>query len=155
MRAASALDGAADQGDRNTMNDILRDRLMRKLELMPEDRLTQVVDYIDFLESKYAPKTAPQPNAIRSIAEGVESTLRAGKVSASAISGTMNIMNKAVGAISEVAAAGKSVATGLMGAATSATESAQPQASPDIPRGGPHELGSKLPHPEGEKSGDS
>jgi hypothetical protein len=61
------------------MNDILRDRLMRKLELMPDERLNQVIDYIDFLESKYAPKSASSPNAIRSFAEGVESTLRAGK----------------------------------------------------------------------------
>lgn len=134
------------------MNDILRDRLVRKLELMPDERLNQVLDYIDFLESKYAPKTAASPNAIRSFAEGVESTLRAGKVSATAISGTMNIMNKAVGAISEVAAAGKSVATGLMGAAsTSAADPAQPETPQDIPRGGPHELGSKLPHTDGEK----
>lgn len=135
------------------MNDILRDRLMRKLDLMPDERLNQVLDYIDFLESKYAPKVAASPNAIRSFAEGVESTLRAGKVSANAISGTMNIMNKAVGAISEVAAAGKSVATGLMGAASSsAAEESKPEAPQDIPRGGPHELGSKLPHTDGDKT---
>jgi hypothetical protein len=134
------------------MNDILRDRLMRKLELMPDERLNQVIDYIDFLESKYAPKSQPTPNAIRSFAEGVESTLRAGKVSATAISGTMNIMNKAVGAISEVAAAGKSVATGLMGTVPSSADApANPEAPHDIPRGGPHELGSKLPHTDGEK----
>ena len=134
------------------MNDILRERLMRKLDLMPEDKLNQVLDYIDFLESKYAPKVAASPNPIRSFAEGVESTLRAGKVGASAISGTMNIMNKAVGAISEVAQAGKSVATGLMGTASgSAPENAQPETPQDIPRGGPHELGSKLPHTDGEK----
>ena len=135
------------------MNDILRDRLMRKLELMPDERLNQVIDYIDFLESKYAPKSAPAPNAIRSFAEGVESTLRAGKVSATAISGTMSIMNKAVGAISEVAAAGKSVATGLMGTASGgAADPAQPETPADIPRGGPHELGSKLPHTDGDKA---
>ena len=133
------------------MNDILRDRLMRKLDLMPDDKLNQVLDYIDFLDSKYAPRTAASPNPIRSFAEGVESTLRAGKVSANAISGTMNIMNKAVGAISEVAAAGKSVATGLMGAATPGADDTQPQAPQEIPRGGPHELGSKLPHPDGDK----
>jgi hypothetical protein len=134
------------------MNDILRERLMRKLDSMPDDKLNQVLDYIDFLESKYAPRVAPNSNPIRSFAEGVESTLRAGKVGASAISGTMNIMNKAVGAISEVAAAGKSVATGLMGAAnTGASDATQPEpAVPDIPRGGPHELGSKLPHTEGD-----
>jgi hypothetical protein len=130
------------------MNDILRDRLMRKLDLMPDERLNQVLDYIDFLESKYAPKVAPTSNPIRSFAEGVESTLRAGKVGASAISGTMNIMNKAVGAISEVAAAGKSVATGLMGTASTDAPAEAPQ---DIPRGGPHELGSKLPHTDGDK----
>jgi hypothetical protein len=134
------------------MNDILRERLMRKLDLMPDERLNQVLDYIDFLESKYAPKVAPSPNPIRSFAEGVESTLRAGKVGASAISGTMNIMNKAVGAISEVAQAGKSVATGLMGAASGTPENAQPETPQDIPRGGPHELGSKLPHTDGDET---
>jgi len=60
-------------------------------------------------------------------------------------------MNKAVGAISEVAAAGKSVATGLMGAAGSDAPDATPPAAPEIPRGGPHELGSKLPHTDGDK----
>ena len=134
------------------MNDILRDRLMRKLDLMPEDKLNQVLDYIDFIESKYGPRVAASPNPIRTFAEGVESTLRAGKVGASAISGTMNIMNKAVGAISEVAAAGKSVATGLMGTANSSgAEPGQDAPLPDIPRGGPHELGSKLPHTDGDK----
>jgi len=132
------------------VNDILRDKLMRKLELMPDDRLNQVVDYIDFLESKYAPRVQPNSNPIRTLAEGVESTLRAGKVSANAISGTMSIMNKAVGAISEVAAAGKSVATGIMGAATSSAPASQPATHADNPRGGPHELGSQLPHTPGE-----
>ncbi len=128
------------------MNDILRDRLFRKLDLLPDDKLNQVLDYIEFLGSKYAPMNAPSPNPLTRFAEGVESTLRAGKVSASAISGTMSIMNKAVGAINDVANAGKSVATGIMGAATgSASDSAQTPAVPDIPRGGPHELGSKLP----------
>ena len=135
------------------MNDILRDRLMRKLDLMPDEKLDQVLDYIEFLDSKYAPRNAPSPNTLTRFAEGVESTLRAGKVSASAISGTMSIMNKAVGAINEVAAAGKSVATGIMGAATgSADPSAQPPAPTAPPRGGPHELGSQLPHTPGEQS---
>lgn len=133
------------------MNDILRDRLLRKLDMLPDEKLNQVFDYIEFLDSKYAPRNTPAPSSLTRFAEGVESTLRAGKVSASAISGTMNIMNKAVGAISEVAAAGKSVASGIMDAA-SGSPSATTQNGPadDIPRGGPHELGSKLPHPTGE-----
>jgi hypothetical protein len=130
------------------VNDILRDRLLRKLDLMPDDKLNQVLDYMEFLDSKYAPRNAPAPNPLTRFAEGVESTLRAGKVSATAISGTMNIMNKAVGAISDVAAAGRSVATGIMGTvASDAPATPPPAAAPhDIPRGGPHELGSQLPH---------
>ena len=134
------------------MNDILRERLMRKLDLMPEDKLNQVLDYIEFLDSKYAPRNAPAPNPLTRFAEGVESTLRAGKVSASAISGTMNIMNKAVGAISEVAAAGKSVATGIIDVASGATGPAAPAQDNANPRGGPHELGSQLPHNPGDET---
>lgn len=136
------------------MNDILRDRLLRKLDLMPDDKLDQVLDYIEFLDSKYAPRNAPTPNPLTRFAEGVESTLRAGKVSASAISGTMSIMNRAVGAINEVAAAGKSVASGIIGAATGTAEAASPEPVHPVapPRGGPHELGSQLPHTPGEEA---
>lgn len=135
------------------MNDILRDRLLRKLDLMPDDKLDQVLDFIEFLDSKYAPRNARAPNTLTRFAEGVESTLRAGKVSASAISGTMSIMNKAVGAINEVAAAGRSVATGIMGAASGSAEGSQqqPVQQPAPQRGGPHELGSQLPHTPGEQ----
>ena len=134
------------------MNAILRDRLLRKLDLMPDEKIDQVLDYIDFLDSKYAPRNAPAPSTLTRFAEGVESTLRAGKVSANAISGTMNIMNKAVGAISEVAAAGKSVASGIMDAASLGQSESQTPAPPaEIPRGGPHELGSQLPHEPGDR----
>ena len=135
------------------MNDILRDRLMRKLDMLPDDKLDHVLDFIEFLGSKYAPRNAPAPNPLTRFAEGVESTLRAGKVSASAISGTMNIMNKAVGAISDVAAAGKSVATGLMDVASGTTGATEPVPQPpSIPRGGPHELGSQLPPTPGDET---
>ena len=126
---------------------------MRKLDLLPDDKLNMVLDYIEFLDSKYGPRNTPAPNPLTRFAEGVESTLRAGKVSANAISGTMNIMNKVVGGISEVAAAGKSVATGLMDVASGTAGTTDPAAQPpSIPRGGPHELGSQLPHTPGEET---
>ena len=34
------------------MNDILRERLIRKLDTLPEEKIYQILDYIDFLESK-------------------------------------------------------------------------------------------------------
>lgn len=103
------------------MNDILRERLIRKLDTLPEERVYQILDYIDFLESKYAPSIASAPNPIKRFAEGVEDTLRAGKASAGFIAGTMSVMSKAAGVVSEVASAGKSVATEIAGVAQSVT----------------------------------
>jgi hypothetical protein len=105
------------------MNDILRERLIRKLDTLPEEKIYQILDYIDFLESKYAPKPSVAPNPLKRFAEGVEDTLRAGKMSANVIGGTMNVMNKAVGVLTDVANAGKSVATEIAGAASSVTSS--------------------------------
>jgi hypothetical protein len=103
------------------MNDILRERLVRKLDALPDEKIYQILDYIDFLESKYAPKPSTAPNPLKRFAEGVEDTLRAGKMSANVIGGTMNVMNKAVGVLTDVANAGKSVATGIAGVASSVT----------------------------------
>lgn len=114
------------------MNDILRERLIRKLDTLPEEKIYQILDYIDFLESKYAPKLSTAPNPLKRFAEGVEDTLRAGKMSASVIGGTMNVMNKAVGVVTGVASAGKSVATEIAGVVSSVTTS-----KPQPPQAGP------------------
>jgi len=118
------------------MNDILRERLIRKLDTLPEEKIYQILDYIDFLESKYAPKLSTAPNPLKRFAEGVEDTLRAGKMSANVIGGTMNVMNKAVGVLTDVANAGKSVATEIAGVATSVTSS-KPQQPPQAGSAGP------------------
>ena len=135
------------------MNDVLRDRLIRKLDTLPEERVYQIFDYIEFLESKYAQRSSQAANPLKRFAEGMEDTLRAGKMSANVIGGTMNIMNKAVGAINDVAAAGKSVASEIMGVATGGAPEPKPPEvhPPEIPRGGPHELGSQLPKPPGDE----
>jgi hypothetical protein len=121
------------------MNDILRERLIRKLDTLPEEKIYQILDYIDFLESKYAPKPSAAPNPLKRFAEGVEDTLRAGKMSAGVIGGTMNVMNKAVGVLTDVANAGKSVATEIAGVASAVTtpRPSAPQAAPVTPAGTP------------------
>ena len=48
------------------MHDVLRDRLSRKLDVLPEPQLYQVLDYIEFLESKYAPGRSVPQSALRS-----------------------------------------------------------------------------------------
>jgi hypothetical protein len=99
------------------MADHLKDRILRKLETLNEERLYQVLDFVEFLESKYAARQAPAANAFQKFAEGVEDKMRAGRVSASTIAETMGLLNRAVGVLNGVAAAGKSVATDLANAA--------------------------------------
>lgn len=117
------------------MNDHLKERLVRKLESLPDDRGYQVLDYIEFLESKYAERQAPAGNAFTRFTEAVEDRLRAGKVSASAIAETMGLLNRAANVLNGAVAAGKSVATDIYTVAQSAS---RPPASPGVqpPAGG-------------------
>jgi hypothetical protein len=117
------VDGGLGGEEEGEMNDILRERLIRKLDTLPEERIYQILDYIDFLESKYAPKPTTAQNPLKRFAEGVEDTLRAGRVSVGVIGGTMSVMNKAVGVVTDVANAGKSVATEIVGVVSSVTAS--------------------------------
>lgn len=116
------------------MHEILKDRILRRLEALPEDRLYQVLDHIEFLESKYAKRQAPPPNVLQRFAEGIEDTLRAGNVSASTVAEAMGFMSKAMGVLSGVAAAGASVANDIVGTASGAASgSAQPSKEPSAP----------------------
>jgi hypothetical protein len=116
------------------MNAYLRDKLLQKLETLSDERGYQVLDYVEFLESKYAerqtPGTAAAGNPLSRFADAVEEKLRAGKVSATAIAETMSLMNKAVGVLNGAAAAGKSVASDLMSATTRVVDAATSAASP-------------------------
>ena len=108
------------------MNQFLRERILRKLDALSDERAYQVLDYVEFLESKYAERQNPSANVLQRFAETVEDRLRAGRVSAATISETMGLMNKAMGVLSGVAAAGKSVANDIVGAASSLTTPAVP-----------------------------
>ncbi|HJU89586.1 MAG TPA: hypothetical protein VJ672_09345 [Gemmatimonadaceae bacterium] len=118
------------------MNEYLRDRVLRKLETLSDERIYQVLDYVDFLESKYAQRQAPSSNVFTRFTEGVEDTLRAGRISASTVAETMGLLNKAMGVLSGVAAAGKSVANDMVSAASRAAERAAP-APPTPPPSAP------------------
>lgn len=110
------------------MNEFLRDRILRKLETLSDERMYQVMDFVEYLESKYAERQNPPANAFSQFIESVEDRLRAGRVSASTIAETVGLMNKAVGVLNGVAAAGKSVASDLYDAAV--TPAKQPLRNP-------------------------
>jgi hypothetical protein len=90
------------------MNDLLKQRILRKLEVLSDERGYQVLDYVEFLESKYAERQAPT-NIFARITETVEDTMRAGKIPIKAISGTMNLMDSAGKLMKGLTAAGKAV----------------------------------------------
>ena len=128
------------------MNAYLRDKLLQKLDTLSDERGYQVLDYVEFLESKYAerpaPGTAAAGNPLTRFADAVEEKLRAGKVSATTIAETMSLMNKAVGVLNGAAAAGKSVASDLMSATNrvvdAATSAAASATSSDALRANGH-----------------
>jgi hypothetical protein len=88
------------------MNEMLRDRLLRKLDALPEDKAYQVLDYVEFLESKYADRPAGAA-PFQKVAETLEDTLRAGRVPVNIIRGTMDAVGQAGKFLEKVAAAGK------------------------------------------------
>src|SRR4030095_11267661 len=108
------------------MNQSLRDRILRKLDTLSDERAYQVLDYVEFLEPKYSGRQSPPANVFQRFAETVEDKLRAGRVSAATISETMSLMNKAMGVLSGGGAAGKSVANDIVGAASSLTTPSAP-----------------------------
>ena len=98
------------------MNSYLRDKLLQKLDSLSDERGYQVLDYVDFLESKYAERAAAATaaNPLTRFADVMEEKLRAGKVSATAVAETMGLMSRAMGVLNGAAAAGKSVASDFM-----------------------------------------
>ena len=119
------------------MNEFLKKRIERKLETLSEERIYQVLDYIEFLESKYAAHPTESPSTLQKLAETVEDTLRAGRVSASAIKGTMDAMSAAGRMMSGLAAAGKAVVDEVTGAEPAAPpEGETPQPPPEDPPSG-------------------
>jgi hypothetical protein len=109
---------ASDGGAGSDTHPFLRDRITRKLETLSNDRLYQVLDYVEFLESRYAERQPTAASVFQRFTEGLEDTMRAGRLSADTIAQTMSIMNRAMGVLSGVAAAGKSVASDVVNAAS-------------------------------------
>ena len=90
------------------MNDLLKQRIGRLLDSLGDERGYQILDYIEFLDSKYAERGRPT-GILAKITETVEDTMRAGKLPIQAISGTMGLMDSASRVMKGLAAAGQAV----------------------------------------------
>lgn len=102
------------------MHDILKERLWRNLEALPEERLYQVLDYVEFLGSKYAREGVRSASPIRRFGEKLEDHMRMNGVAMGAIRGTLEAMGTADRVVSDLAQVGRSfireVETGLKSA---------------------------------------
>ena len=98
------------------MHDVLRTRLLRKLESLPEDQVYQVLDYIEFLESKYAKNLAAEASGLQSFAEKLEDQLRRRTVSPSSLREAFQLISAADKVLSNISNVGKELLGDLNGA---------------------------------------
>ena len=115
------------------MNEQLKQRILRRLETLADERGYQILDFVEFLESKYAARAAPS-NLFAKISEGIEDTMRAARIPIKAISGTTGLMDSAGKVMKGVAAAAQSVVDEAIQAAESPTKAAPDQGDSAVPK---------------------
>ena len=89
------------------MHDVLRQRLMRKIESLPEEQIYQILDYIEFLESKYATDLAKEASGLQKFAEAMEDKLRKKALSPATLREAFQLISAADRVLSNVSSAGR------------------------------------------------
>ncbi len=108
------------------MHDVLRQRLMRKIESLPEEQVYQILDYIEFLESKYATHIAQEASGLQRFAEAMEDKLRKKAMSPATLREAFQLISAADRVLSSVSSAGKQLMEEL-------TPSLGEPSPPDVP----------------------
>ena len=91
------------------MYDVLRDRIWRNLEALPEEKLYQVLDYIEFLNSKYSREPVRAASPFQKFGERLEDRLRGNRVGLDAIRSTLGVVGTADRMVSGLTEAGRSL----------------------------------------------
>ena len=111
---------------------------MRTIESLPDEQIYQVLDYIEFLEAKYA--EAVEASGLQKFAEGLEDKLRKKAVSPNTIREAFQLISAADRVLSGVSSAGKRVLADLNQVLDSTPEdddgAEQIEADPDSAREG-------------------
>lgn len=97
------------------MHDVLRARLLRKIESLPEEQVYQILDYIEFLESKYSPDLSAEASGLQSFAEKLEDQLRKRTVSPASLREAFQLISAADRVLSNVANVGRELLGDLNG----------------------------------------
>jgi hypothetical protein len=91
------------------MHDILRERVWRSLQALPQEQLYQVLDYVEFLEARYAKEQAVKADPIQRFAERLEDGMRMRSVGPKVISGTVGLLGTARKVMRTVSDAGREI----------------------------------------------
>lgn len=91
------------------MHDGLRNRLVRQIETLPDEQVYQVLDYIEFLASKYNRAPASQPNGVQRFTERLEDRMRMQGLAYGTIKGALGIMGTAGKVVSGISEASRTV----------------------------------------------
>ncbi len=97
------------------MHDVLRTRVLRKLESLPEEQVYQILDYIEFLESKYAREISAETSSLQGLAEKLEDQLRRRAVSPSSLREAFQLISAADKVLSNISNVGKELLGELNG----------------------------------------
>jgi len=92
------------------MNEVLRQRLARQIDALPDEQAYQVLDFIEFLTSKYArgPVRAPASSLLR-FGERLEDSMRAQGVAVRAMRGALDAVSMADRVVAGISEAGRSL----------------------------------------------
>ncbi|MFO7894311.1 MAG: hypothetical protein R6U63_11295 [Longimicrobiales bacterium] len=93
------------------MENVTRKRIIRKLAELPEAQLYQVLDYIEFLELKYARESGRKPDPFQQFAERLEDQMRVRSLAPKAMKGTMKVMSTAGKVLDGVRELGRDLVT--------------------------------------------
>ncbi len=92
------------------MHDALKERLLRKIEALPEEQLYQALDFVEFLESKYgSPDLGREASGLQRFAERLEDGLRRRTVSPGTIREAFQLISAADRVLSGVSSAGRQI----------------------------------------------
>ena len=95
------------------MHDVLRQRLLRRIESLPEAQVYQVLDYIEFLESKYAREAQVEASGLQKLAEGLQDRMRKKAMNPETIREAFQLIAAADRVLSGVSSAGRQILTDL------------------------------------------
>jgi hypothetical protein len=118
---------------------------LRRLETLPEARLYQVLDYIEFMESRYGEGAPADASTLQTLAERLEDGLRKRTLSPNTLREAFQVISAADRVLHSISEAGKGLLAELQG-------TSEPKETPvRDPSGEGRAVASDRPPPSAEK----